>query len=473
MTAHRIPDQLPARDVPAAGAAQDDFTYNAFISYSGFRKPGEGSQFDRKVAGRLHRSLEAYRTPRALLKKPAGHERIPRRLRKVFRDCDEVHATSNLNDSLTEALRRSRFLIVICSPRARQSQWINQEIAIFRGLGRGEQILPLLIEGEPAEAFPEELFRSSRAGAGAPAAGALERLLAQPLAADIRAPSVAKSLRLLKHEKLRLLAPLLGCDYDDLRQRERERFVRRTLAASAAMLSLSLVMTTLGLMLFYSQRCARRNAELSLSSISALLPLVALAPDDPFGANDPRTRELKVNNAIGNLETLREDDPENLTCLTTLRALYSTRAELLRERNRPVESQEAFRGAQSLVIPIALSRLKAWGPSRPGGGKELSGESLSFPNDYDRKRLRALLSIMEQLEGTANIKDALDYVDTAAEYVSLLDASAKEGRDETRRVLRVSHNRLQQARTSGALNQEQEELVEVIENILHKLPPDD
>ena len=32
--------------------AADDFSYDAFISYSGFRKPGEASQFDRKVAER-------------------------------------------------------------------------------------------------------------------------------------------------------------------------------------------------------------------------------------------------------------------------------------------------------------------------------------------------------------------------------------------------------------------------------------
>ena len=472
MTAIHPRGHSPLGDVPA-DAAQDGFTYDAFISYSGFRKPGEVSQFDRKVAERLRRSLEAYRTPRALLKRPPGDKPIPRRLRRVFRDSDEVRAVSNLNDSLTEALRRSRFLIVICSPRARQSQWINQEIAIFRSFGRGEQILPLLIEGDPAEAFPEELFKSRQPQVGEPPAGARERLLAQPLAADIRAPSVAKSLRLLRQEKLRLLASLLGCDYDDLRQRERERSMRRTLVASAAMLSLSLVLTTLGVMLLFSQRRASRNADLALSASTELLPLVVLAPDAPFGVNDPTTRELKVNNAIRYLETLREDDPENLTCLTALRALYITRGQLLRDRNRPVESQEASRKAESMVVPIALSRLGALKQTDPARVKELSGESLSFPNDYDRKRLRTRLSIMEQLERPSNIGDALDYVDVAAEYVGLLDTSTGEGRGEARRVLRVSLNRFEQARTFVALNREQEELVKAIERTLNNLPPDD
>src|ERR1700753_568840 len=125
----------------ATGAAQDDFSYDAFISYSGFRTASEAAQFDRKVAQRLHKSLESYRIPRSLLKRSGDGATVPRRLKKIFRDKDEVRASSNLNDSLTEALRHSRFLIVICSPRARQSQWINQEIAVFRSLGRGEAIL--------------------------------------------------------------------------------------------------------------------------------------------------------------------------------------------------------------------------------------------------------------------------------------------------------------------------------------------
>ena len=474
MTVTHTHASSPAHEVPAAGAEQDDeFTYDAFISYSGFRKPGEGSRFDRKVAEHLHKSLEGYRTPRALLKRAASHKLIPRRLRKVFRDRDEVHAASNLNNSLSEALRRSRFLIVICSPRARQSQWINQEIVIFRNLGRGEQILPLLIEGEPAEAFPEELFKSKQAQAAAPAAGAPERLLAQPLAADIRAPSVAKSLRLLKHEKLRLLAPLLGCGYDDLRQREHERFVRRVMGAGAAMLTFLLVLATLSLLLFFAQRQANRNKQLALSAGSELLPVLGLAPDSPFGVNNPLTREVAVTHAIEYLEEIREDDPNNLKCLTILRALYGVRAGLLKDRNKVDESLQAFRKAESMVAPIALSRLVDWEQTEPGGVKELSDESISFPNDYDRKRLRNLLSIMEQSERTANTKDALDYVDTAAEYVPLLDTSTKEGRDEARRVLQISLNRFQQAQTSGALTREQEELVEVIKKTLDKLPPAD
>jgi hypothetical protein len=446
----------------SAGTAEDAFSYDAFISYSGFSKLGEASRFDRKVAERLHRSLEAYRVPRSLLKRYPGGAAPPRRLKKIFRDRDEVRASSNLNDVLIEALRHSRFLIVICSPRARQSQWMKQEITLFQDLGRGDRILTLLIEGEPAEAFPQALFEARP-----------EQWLAQPLAADVRAPSVSKSLRLLKQEKLRLLAPILGCEYDDLRQREHERFVRRVMTVGAAMLTLLLVLTTLSVALFYAQQRASRNAQLALDAGAELLPAAALDPNGPLSANDPVIREIRINNAIGYLETLREDDPENLKCLTTLRALYGARAGLLSDRNRKADAEDSFQKADSMVIPIALSRLRGWRPARAARAKEMSGEALSFPKDYDLKRLRTLLDIMAPSQGTANAKTAVGYVEVAAEYLQLLDTSTAEGRAEARRVLRSSLKSFQVAQASEPLTAPQQELVKSIETALKQVPDDD
>jgi len=464
------PNAVQSDDASAVDTEQDDLIYDAFISYSGFRKIGDASQVDRKIAERLHRALESYRVPRPLLKRSSGHTRLSRRLKKIFLDRDEVRAGSNLGDSLTEALRRSRFLIVICSPRARQSQWMNQEIAIFRHLGRGEQILPLLIDGEPAEAFPEEIFTAKPDNRSPTQTGSTpEELLTQPLAADIRASSVSKSLRLLKREKLRLLAAMLDCEYDDLKQREHERFVKRVMTAGIAMLALLLTLTTLSVRLFFAQQRASRNAQLALDASAEILPLIGLETGGAFGANDPVTREIHVNKAITYLEILRRDDPENLKCLTTLRALYGTLAGLLLDRNRKTEAQEAFQKADSMLIPVALSRLRAWRPTRVMSVKELSGEALSFPKNYDINRLRTLLTIVEQLNHTANIKNALDNVEVAAEYLLLLDTSTAEGQAEARRVLQQSLSRFQQAQSLQALTQEQEELVEAIKRTLNQI----
>jgi hypothetical protein len=444
------------------------YIYDAFISYSGFRKTGDESRFDRQVAERLHRALETYRVPRALTKRAPGGGSLPRRLKKIFRDRDEVRASSNLNSSLTEALRRSRFLIVICSPRARQSLWMNQEIATFRSLGRGEQILPLLIEGEPAEAFPEELLGARPE----PPTRTHEAWLAQPLAADIRAPSVSKSLRLLTEEKLRLLAAILGCEYDDLRQREHERFVRRVTGAGAAMLAGLLVLMTLSLLLYFARQREQRNKHLALRTAAAILPLTGLDPDSPYGANDPEIRERYMGIAISSLETIRQDDPENLAGLTTLKSLHATRSFLFRAQGREAEAREDFEQAVSLVIPIAVSRLRAWRPTAHERVEELSGETLSFPKNYDLDRLRNLLMSMELPEGPAVSKQAVEYSERVAEYLPLLDTSTREGKAAARHALQFNLKQFEQARSRAALTRPEEDLVEAIEEALARLPPD-
>ena len=76
--------------------------YAAFISYR--HKPR-----DRQWAVRILRLLETYRTPKAL-----RAEAFPERVGTLFRDEDEIPASSDLSDQIKQALTRSDFLIVIC-----------------------------------------------------------------------------------------------------------------------------------------------------------------------------------------------------------------------------------------------------------------------------------------------------------------------------------------------------------------------
>ena len=122
----------------------------------------------------------------------------------------------------SSAPEQSRFLIVICSSQAPESQWGCQEIKTFRELGGGDQILALLIDGEPQTSFPKPLTESQTTVIehGVPKIVVESH---EPLAVDIRGENIKEILQRLKQEKLRLLAPLLGCGYDDLRQRHRRR----------------------------------------------------------------------------------------------------------------------------------------------------------------------------------------------------------------------------------------------------------
>jgi hypothetical protein len=121
----------------------DSYLYDAFISYRHVDR-------DRKWAEWLIRALESYRVPKALQERGS-----PARLRKVFRDEDELPSSADLNDQIKRALVASRFLIVVCSAFTPRSKWVEREIQLFNELGRSDQILALLTEGEPGDSFPD------------------------------------------------------------------------------------------------------------------------------------------------------------------------------------------------------------------------------------------------------------------------------------------------------------------------------
>lgn len=186
--------------------------YDAFISY-------RHSELDMEIAKKIHSGLESYHVPKAVQKK-SGKKSIKR----VFRDQEELPIGSDLDDNISGALSNSEYLIVICSPRTPESYWVCKEIETFIEMHDRQHVLAVLIEGEPNESFPPLLLKDEN---GDPV---------EPLAADVRGVTSRERNKKLKTELLRLAAPLLGCSYDDLRQRHRERRIRRitTLVCSAS-----------------------------------------------------------------------------------------------------------------------------------------------------------------------------------------------------------------------------------------------
>ncbi|MDB6027925.1 MAG: domain, G-beta repeat, partial [Verrucomicrobiales bacterium] len=127
----------------------EPFKYWAFICYS---------HSDEKWATWLHRKLETYRVPKRLVGKQGRNGiEIPKRAFPIFRDREELPGSSNLTESIERALRDSLYLIVICSPRAVQSKWVDQEIRMFKAWDREDRVLCLVIEGEPNAMLHPEL----------------------------------------------------------------------------------------------------------------------------------------------------------------------------------------------------------------------------------------------------------------------------------------------------------------------------
>ncbi len=183
--------------------------YDAFISY-------RHCELDMYVAKKIHKGLETFKVPRSVAKK-TGKKSIKR----VFRDQEELPIGSDLGDNIKHALQESEYLVVICSPRTKESYWVMQEIDTFIAMHGRERVLAVLIEGEPADSFPTQILTDDK---GNPV---------EPLAADVRGLSRKEMDKKIKAEIMRLAAPIIGCTYDDLRQRHRERRMRKIIFATS------------------------------------------------------------------------------------------------------------------------------------------------------------------------------------------------------------------------------------------------
>lgn len=177
--------------------------YRAFISYS---------HSDERWARWLQRALENYRLPKTLRQQ---HPDLPARLYPIFRDREELASAHDLSESIQRAMDDSDALIVVCSPAARASHWVNQEIRRFQSSERGQRIFCLLVSGSPDPlaadcAFPAALLADDEG-----------RALHEPLAADATANGDGK-----RNAMLKIAAGLLGVGVDDLKRRDAQRQAR-------------------------------------------------------------------------------------------------------------------------------------------------------------------------------------------------------------------------------------------------------
>jgi tetratricopeptide (TPR) repeat protein len=285
--------------------------YAAFISYN---------HNDRKIAGWVHRQLENYRVPVRIQGRVGTLGVIGSRLPPIFRDREELAASADLAKSVREALAVSASLIVICSPNAAASRWVNEEVRTFRALGRSEQIQCVIVAGEPhasqnpafdpaLECFPPALF---------------ENAASEPLAADLRANGDGR-----KAAKLKLIAGILGVGYAELRDRETERNNRRLRLIAAA--SLTAFFITAGLAAFALQQRSRAIAERDIArqktmtaerTVDFVESMFSVANPSEAKGQNITAREVLDRAARRMSQSLNEEPTVKAELTTTLSEVY-------------------------------------------------------------------------------------------------------------------------------------------------------
>lgn len=251
--------------------------YAAFLSYS---------RQDDRVADWVHRSLEAYRTPRALLSEEGRFGPRPARLAPVFRDRTDMSSGGSLTEKLVVALRQSEFLIVLCSPASARSQYVNAEVETFLKHGSAERIFPVIVSGEPNSGDP--------ATECLPSALRSLNLLASDLR-DVRLKSGKRIGDGRAAGRAKLIAGLLDVSLDTITQRERQRANRRAALATAASLvffALSVAAAAAGWIAIQNQREAERQTAIAQASSGFLVDIFEAGAPNQKNPNQFTARQI-------------------------------------------------------------------------------------------------------------------------------------------------------------------------------------
>jgi hypothetical protein len=195
--------------------------YDAFISYSHAR--------DKPVAAALQRALQRL-----------GKPWYRRRALRVFRDDTSLSATPHLWPSIETALSRSRFLILLASPEAGASPWVEKELAYWLAHKGTDTLLIAVTDGELA-------WDAAAAGfpAGAPLPAILrDRLVHEPRWIDLRAyrDGGTRSDTRFTERAAEFAATIHGIAKEDLLSLERQhqrRALALALSAAGALLVLA------------------------------------------------------------------------------------------------------------------------------------------------------------------------------------------------------------------------------------------
>ncbi|GAA0811432.1 TIR domain-containing protein [Spirilliplanes yamanashiensis] len=257
--------------------------FDAFISYS--------HAADGRLAPALQRGLHRLAKP--------WHRR---RALWVFRDHTGLSVSPALWSSIQDALDNSEFLVLLASPEAARSDWVNREIEHWVATRSPDRILPVVTDGEwqwdPARGdFTED-------SSAVPAA--LRGVLAEePLYLDLRWAREGGPLTLrdprFRDAVAQLAAPMHGLSKDELEGEDvrQHRRARRLWSAGVGGLTvLALVAALTGVVAVRNAREAKVAAEAGFQEARA-------AEQEQVAGRSAAEAQAQVRNAAAERERAR------------------------------------------------------------------------------------------------------------------------------------------------------------------------
>ena len=279
----------------ATGSRPGD--YDGFISYS--------HAADNLLAPRLQAGLQRFAKPWWKL-----------RALRIFRDETSLSANPRLWSSITVAMEESSWFVLLLSPGAAKSKWVNDEIAYWLEHKDRARIIPVLTEGEfsweknglNGDAVPPALhgvFAEEPRWVDLRFARGDEDLDLKNPAFSAAVADIASAMRGVPKEELAS---------EEVRQHRRTR--RLALSAAVALLTLTTMATGIGIYAFNQRQEALENAALASDNEA-----IATARELSFASRGVADDDPELGVLLG-LEALGTTDSAGLDALA--KALSAT-----------------------------------------------------------------------------------------------------------------------------------------------------
>jgi hypothetical protein len=243
----------------------------------------------------------------------------------------------------------SEFLIVLCSPAAVGSKYVDEEIRYFRNRGRDDRILAFVVDVAPGKSvsssFPPALIE------GAPS-GRESGLGHEPLAPDARACGDG-----WKDAHVKLVAGMLGLPLDFIKGRHARRQTKKRLAQGAAAVSLvvaAAITIASVLQTRDANRAANAGMEVAVQGVAESRERIARLTDSM-----QMRASAAVESLLANLDQLSKLRMWGVGNPKTLLERATNQLRLAREYGRRADYENQRRAAMQGLAEIA--ELKAEG----------------------------------------------------------------------------------------------------------------
>ncbi|KQU70516.1 TIR domain-containing protein [Phycicoccus sp. Root101] len=310
--------------------------YDVFISYA--------HSADAELAAQLQRGLQSLARP--------WHRRSALR---VFRDETGLSANPGLWTSISAAMAESQWLVLLASPEAARSVWVDREVEQWLRDHDANRILAVVTGGTWAWDPVRNTFDES---SDSVPPSLLHAFTEEPRHVDMRwAAAEPAALLDLRHPRFReqvaeVAAPVHGVTKDDLtgedvRQYRRTR--RLAGAAVASLVALLLLASTAAVVAYVQSGSAQRNETLAVSARLTAEQAQQRALD---AADLALTRQAEAE-ASAKLALQRKSEAEASARLAIKRKSEADAAAAEAQRQRGIADDQRGQAAQSAAEAVA------------------------------------------------------------------------------------------------------------------------